>query len=391
MVEKFEGIVEVRASAGDNRLGGDDFDVALVAMMQGRIDPEGALAAVPVERRNALLQLAAEQARRRLSETDSTEFAVTALDRRFAADVTAADLEAACDALLRRLREPVVRALRDCSLDAAGLSEIVLVGGATRMPAVRRAVTRMFGRFPNSSVHPDHAVALGAAVQAGLLARDEALEEIRISDVSPFTLGVDHAERDAGGTFHHGLFSPIIERNTPVPVSRVQSYRTLADNQAKLEFSIYQGEAREVSGNIKLGTITVPVPPRPAGEVHADVRFSYDSSGLLEVDVSVPLTGVTRNVVIVDEDDRRDRKELEQRREALAKLKFHPREEAESVALMARAERCYEGFLGEQRRIVGQWITEFAGALDRQDPRLIAEARTLLAANLDAIEGRDPL
>ena len=385
VVEMFEGIVEVRASAGDNRLGGDDFDEVLAALAQPRLDPQGLLDPLPEEQRLAMLKRAAEICRRALSTAAEAEFALTVGETRLTATITEAEFETACDPLVRRLREPVVRALRDCAIDAAELSDIVLVGGATRMPVVRRAITRLFGRFPNSSVHPDHAVALGAAIQAGLAGRDAALEEIRITDVCPFTLGIDVAEQDRYGGLQRGLFSPIIERNTPVPVSRVNTYTTMGDNQRKIEFGIYQGEAREVSGNVKLGQIVIPVPPRPAGEVHADVRFSYDSSGLLEVDVHVPASGTTRNLVIVDEEDRPDRKELDKRRAELARLKHHPREEAGNVALMARAERCYEDHIGEARQAIGHWITQFAGALDTQDPRRIAEARELLAAQLDEI------
>ena len=391
VVEKFEGIVEVRGSAGDNRLGGDDFNAALAALMQTRIDPARVLASLPEGRRRALLFRAAEQARRQLSTAAQADFVVTFDDTRLEGPVTAEAFEQACEPIIRRLRDPVVRALRDCAIDAAGLSAIVLVGGATRMPLVRRAIARMFGRFPDSSVHPDHAVAQGAAIQAGLLARDNALDEVRITDVCPFTLGVDTIERDGHGGLHHGVFSPIIERNTPVPVSRVNFYQTVADNQKKLQFNIYQGEAREVSGNIQLGSITIPVPPRPAGEIHAEVRFSYDSSGLLEVDVVLPDTGVTRNLVIVDKEDRPDRTEIEGRRAALAKLKFHPRESAENVAAMARAERCYEDFLSEERAMISGWIAEFKGALESQDPRRIADAKGMLLGNLDEIERVGPL
>lgn len=391
IVEMFDGIIEVRASAGDNRLGGDDFDLALAAYMRGRIDPEGVLDKLSADRRSALLKIAAERARRRLSEADEAPFEIVAEDRKLSATVTADEFETAVEPLLKRLRDPVVRAMRDCSIDAGALSEIVLVGGATRMPVVRRAITRMFARFPNSGVHPDHAVALGAAVQAGLLGRDAALDEIRITDVCPFTLGVDNAERDGHGNLHYGLFSPIIDRNTPIPVSRMQYYRTLADNQRELEFNIYQGEAREVAGNIKLGTVKIPVPPRPAGQVHAEVRLSYDTSGLLEVDVTVPESGLTRNLVIVDEEDRQDARELELRRAALAKLKFHPREEAGNVALLERARRCYEEFIGDERQMIGGWITEFEAALDRQDPHHICEVQALLERNLAMVEGRSPL
>ncbi|WP_313792115.1 Hsp70 family protein [Novosphingobium cyanobacteriorum] len=391
IVEKFEGVVEVRASAGDNRLGGDDFNEVLAALMKPLVDPEGLLAKLDAPRREAMLLRAAEAARRQLSTADNATFAVTIDDRRLEAPVTADAFERACEALLRRLREPVVRALRDCAFEVSELGDIVLVGGATRMPVVRKAITRMFGRFPNSTVHPDHAVALGAAIQAGLAARDAALEEIRISDVCPFTLGVDTIERDQFGGYHHGVFSPIIDRNTPVPISRMGNYRTVQDNQKEILFNIYQGEAREVSGNILLGSIKVPVPPRPAGEATADVRFTYDSSGLLEVDVTVNQTGLTRNIVIVDEADRPSEKEIAARRAELAKLKFHPREEAENVALMARAERAYEDFIGDERRIVGQWITDFAGALESQDHRRIAEARQVLTERLDTIDASAPL
>ncbi len=379
VVEKFEGIVEVRASAGDNRLGGDDFNEALAAAMLPRIDGGGRIAALPDVRREPLLLRAAEAARRTLSTADSAEFAVVLGEERLAASVTAAEFEAAAEPLLRRLRDPVVRAMRDCAIDAAGLSAIVLVGGATRMRVVRKAIARMFGRFPDASVHPDHAVALGAAIQAGLLARDAALDEVRITDVCPFTLGVDVSQRDSHGGKQSGIFSPIIDRNTPVPVSRSGLYQTASDNQKKLEFNIFQGEARKVSGNVKLGALIIPIPPRPAGEITAEVRFSYDSSGLLEVDVTLPETGQSRSLVIIDEEDRPSAADITRRRAALSALKFHPREGAENVALMARAERCYQDFLGGEREAIGHWITEFAGALDSQDPRRIADGKAELA------------
>jgi molecular chaperone HscC len=391
IVEMFAGIVEVRASAGDNRLGGDDFNAALANALRARLDPDGLLDRLNPERARAMLLQAAERTRRVLSDKGEAEFALTVEDRRLAIPVTAADLETAAEPLLRRLRDPVVRALRDSQIDTASLSEVVLVGGATRMPVVRKAITRLFGRFPNSTVHPDHAVALGAAIQGGLIARDGGLEEVRITDVCPFTLGVDRSERDGRGNVMSGLFTPIIERNTPVPVSRVHYFQTMADNQRKVQFGIYQGEAREVSGNVQLGSLEIAVPPRPAGEVQVDVRFSYDSSGLLEVDVSIPLTGENRNVVLVDEEDRKDDAELERRRRALAALKVHPREDAANQALLARAERMWEDHLGDVRDAIGHWIIAFQGALETQDHRVIAQASADLAMQLDSLDAEMPL
>jgi len=395
IVEMFDGIVEVRASAGDNRLGGDDFDEVLVKLVEpllsGNEGGRDALAVVPTDRRRALLNLAAERTRRALTSAEEADFTVVVGDTPLTARVTTDAFEEAAAGLVKRLRDPVIRALRDCHIDVRTLSDIVLVGGATRMPVVKKALTRMFGRFPNATVHPDHAVALGAAIQAGLLSGGEGLEEIRITDVAPFTLGVNTATRDQHGRIHDGIFAPIIERNTPVPVSRMEGFWTMADNQRQVVFAIYQGEARDVKKNVKLGELSVPVPPRPAGEVAVNVRFTYDTSGMLDVDVEVPATGQKRNLVIVDEEDKRNQKDIATSRKLLEKLKVHPRDEAENVALLARAERAYEGFTGHVRDIIGQTLTEFQGALEKQDPRLIADAREALGGLLDQIDANPPL
>ena len=390
IVEMFEGIVEVRASAGDNRLGGDDFDAVLVRLAEPLLDA-GVLEGLPADRHHALLTLAAERTRRALTTAEEAEFTVVVDGEALSTRVTAEAFEEAAAGLVKRLRDPVIRALRDSHIDVKALSDIVLVGGATRMPVVRKALTRMFGRFPNATVHPDHAVALGAAIQAGLLSGGGGLEEIRITDVAPFTLGVNTSTRDAHGRFHDDIFAPIIERNTPVPASRMERFFTLGDNPRQVTFAIYQGEARDVKKNVKLGELTVPVPPRPAGEVGVNVRFTYDTSGLLEVDVAVPETGLTRNLVIVDEEDRRSKGDIAESRKRLEKLKVHPREEAGNVALLARAERAFEGFTGHVRDVIGQALTEFQGALDSQEPRRIADAREGLARLLDEIDARSPL
>jgi molecular chaperone HscC len=337
-----------------------------------------------------LLFQAAERARRTLSESGTADFALTVGDERLSASVSAEEFEEAVAPLLRRLRDPLARALRDSAMPVQELSDIVLVGGATRMPVVRKAITRLFGRFPNSSINPDQAVALGAAMQAGLIARSGELEEIRITDVCPYTLGVDHIARDSNGGMQAGLFSPIIERNTPVPVSRVHTYQTVADNQRKLSFGIYQGKPakyRAMSGWASSASTSPPA----RREVTCDVRFSYDSSGLLEVDVSVPISGTKANLVIIDEEDRPAAGDLAARRAALAALKVHPREDAANQALLARAERAYEDHLGAWRDMVGKWILGFTGALDSQDPRAIADAALLLAANLDRLDNEAPL
>lgn len=385
VLEIFEGVIEVRASTGDNRLGGEDFNDVLVNMMRERFKKFGAWA----RQDDALYQKIrahAERTRRELSSAPEATLKVAWKGEAFEMQVTAEAFEAACAPLLSRLREPVLRSLRDSGLRPETLSEIILIGGATRMPIVRRAVARMFGRFPNASINPDEAVALGAAVQAGLKARDAALKEVVLTDVCPFSLGVETARKLPNGGIEEGVFVPVIERNTTVPASRSKIFSTMHDGQQLVNVRIYQGEARQVGDNVKIGEVMVPVPRGPAGQI-VECRFSYDINGLLEVDLHVPGLNECRQLVIADPDVEQDPGELARRREALAGLKVHPREvEANRVAL-ARGERCWEDALGEERDQVDWLITEFKAALETQDPRIVEHARERFMEALDQLEG----
>lgn len=387
ILEIFEGVIEVRASTGDNRLGGEDFNDLLVRATRTRFAKE--LTFVNAAEEEALTQIvraAAERARRALSSESTASLNLVWKDKAYSHEITADLFESLAAPLLERLKEPVLRAVRDSDMRPTDLNEIVLVGGATRMPLVRRTVTRMFDRFPSHAVNPDEAVALGAAVQAGLKARDAALREVAVTDVCPYSLGVDISERLDNGNMRGGLFAPVIERNIAVPASRVETFSTMQSGQTVVEFAIYQGESRYVADNIKLGNISVPVPPRPAGEVQIECRFTYDINGLIEIDVHVPLTGERRQLVIVD-DDGPTGADLEKQRKALEKLKVHPRESDASRAALARANRCYENFLGDKRAMVGHLISQFETVLDAQDPRQIERARAELTQALDRLEG----
>lgn len=385
ILEIFEGVIEVRASGGDNHLGGEDFNEVLVGLLTA--DPR--FIAAGLDRHDTVvrekLREAAERARRRLTDAPVVTLSLVHGGADLAIEVTSEAFEAAAAGLLTRLREPVQRALRDSGLRAHDLQEIVLVGGATRMPIVRRATTRMFERFPSNTVHPDEAVAIGAATQAGLKARDIALKDVVLTDVSPYSLGIETSERTFNGVYRPGLFSPIIERNTVVPASRVSRYVSTRDNQAQVTLSIFQGESREVADNIKLGEIDVALPLGPAG-VAIDVRFTYDINGLLDVDVLVLATGERRAVTIID-DDTVSPEDLERRRETLQALKQHPREADTNRHVLARAARCYEAALGERREQIGQSILSFEGLLERQDPRNIEPGRSALHTILDQFEG----
>jgi molecular chaperone HscC len=384
IVEIFEGIIEVRASTGDNQLGGEDFNEILIGLTRAKF----AESWQRFERDDALYQKlreTAERARRDMSSASSATMRLVWQDIPYELEIETAEFETQAAALIDRLREPVLRALRDSNLRPEALSDIILIGGATRMPVVRRAVARMFGRFPNATVNPDEAVALGAAVQAGLKARDSALKEVVVTDVCPYSLGVEVSRQLPGGGYEHGLFAPILERNTVIPASRIHSFSTLQANQTDVVFGIYQGEGRLVRDNVKIGETKVKVPRGPAGE-RIDVRFSYDVSGLLEVDILVEKSGL-RTQLLINDDPSGDEQAIAERRAALASLKTHPREDELNRAALARGEKCFENFLGEERAAIDYLITQFQLVLDGQDPRAVEHARQEFHEALDRIEG----
>ncbi|MGH7024485.1 MAG: Hsp70 family protein, partial [Caulobacteraceae bacterium] len=346
IVELFEGVIEVRASTGDNQLGGEDFNDILARRFRERLPKthEGRADAETRER----LRLAAERVRRVLSEQAEAMMSVKFDQQLIEQRITADEFEAWCEPLLKRLREPVLRAFRDSGLRSEDLSEILLVGGATRMPVVRKAVTKMFGRFPAHVVDPDQAVAIGAAIQAGLKSRDAALKEVVLTNVCPYSLGIETGELGVGGSIRKGLFSPILERGTVIPASRSKSFFSLQDGQRSIKVTIYQGEARSVADNVRLGELDATVPPAPAGQGRIDVRFTYDINGLLEVETFEPTGGDRRELLILD-DDTITPKELARRRAALAALKVNPRDEDANREALARATRIFELTLGEER------------------------------------------
>jgi len=182
------------------------------------------------------------------------------------------------------------------------------------------------------------------------------------------------------------LFLPIIERNTVIPASRAKVLSTLEDRQRSIAVRIYQGESRRAKDNILLGQFSVRVPSAPAGQQTVEVRFTYDVNGLLEVEAVVLSTGARHSIVIEGNPGLLSPYEIEQRLAALSHLKVSPRDQAENVAALARAERLYEELLGDKREAVGHWIARFLSALEGDDPKTIAHARALLLERIQASE-----
>jgi molecular chaperone HscC len=380
----FEGLMEVRATAGDTWLGGEDFVDAIVAAFMfevgeaAGIPPVSQLAAV-----HGNLRRQAELAKRRLSEAQEATIQVAHNGKEIVWSLSRAKFEQISEGLLARVRVPIERALRDARLHPETISNVILAGGASRMPMFRHLIGRLFKRLPLSNINPDEVVARGAAVRAGMLARDVKLEEFILTDVTPFTLGIEVSHRPAkGGARIDGIYLPIIERNTVIPCSRVQHVFNMEDRQSKIDIRVYQGESRLVRDNILLGKTEVRFPPAKAGEAKIDVRFTYDNSGLLEVETLVAATGVRSTLVIAGSASALSEEEIAARLAKLAALKTLPSEDAENQALLAKANRMFAETLGENRAHIGAMLDKFRAALEGQDPMQIRLAAAQLSALL---------
>ncbi len=388
VVEQFDGVIEIKASTGDNYLGGEDFTQAIAMALALKLDiPEAQWAILdPGERAHFIS--AAERLKHALSDTNKAEARVQYQNETHEFTFTEKDFEKAVEPLLERIRRPVKMALRDARLEPEKLDNIVLVGGSTRMPIARKLVARLFGRFPETNVDPDKAIALGAATQAALLARDVTLDEVLLTDVSPFTLGVAISNYNSTGQLVQGVFSPIIERNTIIPASREASYTTVEDNQSEIELEVFQGEHRFVRDNVKLGEISVPIPKKAARKVAIVVRFSYDASGMLEVDVAVDGSEDHVTLTLLGNAARLDEAELAERKAELLKLKIHPRDDLPNRAVMERADRLYAELKGSNREQIGEAMNDFAAVLESQDTDRIQQERIQFETWLNGVESR---
>ncbi|WP_444924582.1 Hsp70 family protein [Microbulbifer sp. DLAB2-AF] len=384
ILEFFDGIMEVHASAGDNYLGGEDFVEAMIDSVLEELQLKKS-SLKPRELQNLYMQM--ETAKRRISQQAEQLLKLNLGGRELEWKATPEWFEKLSTPLLLRAKRPIERTMRDADLPPAKIDEVVLVGGSTRLALFRSMVGRMFGRLPSCHLDPDTVVAMGAAIQAGLKEKNSALDDIVLTDVCPYTLGTGIVNEDSPQLGNY--FLPIIERNTVVPVSIVRSVCTARDDQSEVCIDIYQGENRLVKKNVYLGELTVPVPKKPRGEEVVEVRYSYDMNGLLEVDVTVVSTGKTFNKLVEFTPGALNEQDKAQALEKLAKLKFHPREDEENRALLARGERLYEASLGEQRDYIAQLLASFDRVLDKQNLVEIGKARAELTEIFDKLDGED--
>lgn len=378
IVELFDGIIEVRASAGDNYLGGDDF----VQLLMKQFWKKNASVFSYIENTIPLdieiaLKAKAQHCLHVLSKESQTTLNFKWKDKEATLDVSQEEFASWSEPLLLRLRRPLERALRDARILPQQVDQIIMVGGATRIPAVRKMVTKLFGRFPSTSVQPDEAIVRGACVQAGLKSKDLSLKEVVLTDVCPFSLGI------AVGLDEQ--FSPILERNTVIPASKVNTYTAMNKGQREINVRIYQGEHRLCKENIFLGELNIPLPSND-DHLSIEVRFSYNPNGILDVDVEVPITGEKLQKVVINHQSVMSPEQVEQARKQLQKLKIHPRDNLMNKSLLLRAERLFSERTGDIRLQIGERTQQFNHILNLQDERQIREVRQYFEAFLNKIE-----
>ncbi|OGO35832.1 MAG: molecular chaperone DnaK, partial [Chloroflexi bacterium RBG_16_56_8] len=289
-----DGVFQVRATSGDTFLGGDDFDLRLMDYLIGQFKKDNGIDLHNDRQALQRLKEAAEKAKIELSTVMQTEINLPYLTadatgpKHLVMTLTRAKLEQLTADLVDRTIAPVKQALADAGLNAGDINEIVMVGGMTRMPAVQDRVRAFFGKEPHKGVNPDEVVAVGAAIQAGVLGGE--VKDILLLDVTPLTLSIETLGAVA---------TPQIERNTTIPTRRSQVFSTASDNQTQVEIHVLQGERPMAADNKSLGKFILDgIPPAPRGVPQIEVTFDIDANGILKVTAKDKATGRTQHITI---------------------------------------------------------------------------------------------
>jgi len=339
ILELGEGVYEVKSTNGDTHLGGDDFDQAIIDYLAESFEKENGIDLKKDAQALQRLRESAEKAKIELSTSQEAQINQPFITQgssgplHLTTTLTRAKLEQIVDPLIQKTLKPLEQALKDAKIKVTDIDEIVLVGGMTRMPKIVEAVTKFFGKEPNKSVNPDEVVAVGAAVQAGVLGGE--VKDVLLLDVTPLTLGIETLG---------AVSTPLIAKNTTIPTSKSQVFSTAADNQTQVEINVLQGERAMAQDNKSLGRFILDgIPPAPRGVPQVEVTFDIDASGILNVKAQDKASGkeqsikITGSTGLTDEEIEKMTKDAEvhAKEDAELKEKVEVKNQADSLIFTA--------------------------------------------------------